>query len=238
MLSKKIKNEIKQNVLKRKDEESCGLLAFYDGHLHVIPCKNTSKNPRTSFTIDNETVQKYFKKYQILGFYHSHVDEDCKHSWIDRAMAETINKVSVVYSIKTNRFSHFEPRGWIAPLEKRPYMIGIFDSFSLFRDFYKKNIQINNNFSYYRYTKPISEISVNNKGILEKVLNKYNFFEIESPEDKSTVLFKKNGIGQDLGIYHQGLILTQLENNFSKYYKINELSDYELIYYGRKVSKD
>lgn len=239
---KKLPQKILKNIIKRckrnKKQESCGLvMQDVNNKIHVIPTTNNSKTPEKSFVIDADEVKMALQFGKFLGYYHSHLDDDENLSMIDKAMAETLQKMSIVYSLKTNKISCYKPEGWLAPLEGRPYAHGIFDSFTLFKDYYRGTIHIENNFSYHRYIKPIREISVNNNEILSKLLKKYNFRQKESLEEGDVIIISKDKQELDLGIYTEGKVLTHLPDELSQKYDMDYFENCNLTFYG-KFSKD
>lgn len=233
-ISKKIKNFIINDCEKRKHEEACGLLYKKNNIINVISCSNDSKTPTKTFIINESTVDEVSKKGQIIGYYHSHIHKnDHGLSWIDKAMSEYTHFFSILYHIHSKRIHIYKPCGWVAPLIGRDYYTGFFDSFSLIKDYYKSTISINNNFTYYRYIKPLWQISVNNNKALSKVVEKYGFFEIEHPKTKCLCILWMDGIIKEFAIYHNNKFLTHLFEEKSKKYTKKELTDkgYTIKYY-------
>lgn len=220
------KNLIIEDCENRPHEEACGILIQQkDGVVEVIPCENKSPTPKKSFIISQETIDKFLiDDGKLISYYHSHIREsENGPSWLDKAVSEQTKLESIVYNIKTKKFFIYSPMGWTAPLLGREYAMGFFDSFSLVKDVYKNDLKIYNNFSYSRYTKPLSEISVNNKGILLRVFQEYGFNLIPKPINKCLCLMTYDGIESECGIYCNDEVLMHKEHGISGYKSLKEV---------------
>lgn len=232
-------NKIKEDCKIRPHEEACGLIVI-NGNIDIISCENKSKFPKKSFYIDEKIVDNISKKHRIIGYYHSHIYDNCdKLSWVDKSLAEVTKKISILYALKCDKIEVYYPNGWVAPLIGRDYVTGLFDSFSLVKDFYKE-LNINNHFSYHRYTTPIHQFSVNNSDIFEKILKKYNFFILEEKKDNCLCMFLINDNIHDFGIYlGENLYLTHFYEEKSKIvHEEDIIKKYKINYYGWESGKN
>lgn len=224
-LSKEFREIIKQDCVLRKHEEACGLIIRNsNGDISVISCPNSSITPKKSFVIEEKIVDEYARKNQIIGYYHSHIHENSNElSWIDKAMSEQTNMICVMYNIHSEDFHIHKPCGWIAPLLKRPYMTGFFDSFTILKDFYKKSIDINNNFYYHRYEKCINVLTSVSLNSLHRVLDKNKFYLIPFLKEKCSVVLNINNLDKEFGIFKNNKIITQFENHLSEEYDMKDI---------------
>lgn len=237
-LSKEFRDVIKQDCVSRKHEEACGLIIKdFNDNINIVPCPNSSTTPKKSFIIEENIVDKYARKNQIIGYYHSHIHKNANElSWIDKAMSEQTNMICVMYDIYSGNFHIHKPCGWTAPLLKRPYMIGFFDSFTIVKDFYKKSIDIKNNFHYHRYTKGINTLTRFSEYALHRVLCKNNFYLIPFLKEKCAVILNIDNLDKEFGVFVGGKIITQFENHFSEEYDMRDI--YDLDYTVRCYSHD
>lgn len=241
-LSSNFRKKIINDCLKRKDEEACGLIIKSPfGNIDIVSCPNSSTTPKKSFSIDEKIIDEYVKKNnQIIGYYHSHIHQNANEfSWIDKAMSEQTNLISVLYDMHSGDFHIYKPCGWVAPLLNRPYMTGFFDSFTLIKDFYKKDIDIKNNFHYNRYIKSINTLTNKNKDILHKTLCKNKFLLVPFAKEKCAVIINKNDLDIEFGIYQNKKIITQFENHFSREYDIKDIHELQYIvrfYWNERIN--
>lgn len=148
-MDKKILNVIKEEAALRYPNEACGVIVKDGKKARAIPCRNVSKEPRTRFLIDPEQHSQIADKAEILSIWHTHVNCYPRPSDIDKAGCELHGIPWHIVSIyKTDAGFEFsepttiEPCGYEAPYLERPYVYGIYDCYSLVRDFYKREFGI------------------------------------------------------------------------------------------------
>lgn len=140
-LDEKLKNEIRKQSFQKPTEEICGLILSIDKQIVLQQCENVSKFPRDHFLISNSEQEKAEKLGSIIGFYHSHINED-DFSSLDKTVAEELNLQAIVYQIPTDKFLHYLPNGYVADYLCRTFIPGIFDCAELVRHYYKKELNI------------------------------------------------------------------------------------------------
>lgn len=140
MLTYEIKHFIKQDAKSKYPLECCGLLVDISGYIYAVPCLNVSKTPEKSFIISNEEIKKYGLD-NIRGFYHSHKDNP-DFSLADIAFSEKLNLKCVLYCCDSDIFKIYEPNGMEIPYVGRPFFIGTLDCFNLFKDYYRRELNI------------------------------------------------------------------------------------------------
>lgn len=164
-ITNEIKEKIKQDVLKDKTKERCGII-LRDGT--VIPCENRATDSDRHFIIARGDLKKAQRRGWIEAVYHSHVpgdyiDDDLSHE--DKVIAERFNIQSIMYSIKNNKFHEYQPTGKPVEYVGRPYIRGILDEIHLIRDYYEKELNIkiedtkNKNIEHFLSTNGFMEVS-------------------------------------------------------------------------------
>lgn len=141
-ITEKIKEKIKEYCLLNTDIESCGLI-LENGT--VIPCINRAIDKNVHFIIAAGDIKKAQKQGWISAVYHSHVSlgyENDELSNEDMVIAEYFNILSVMYSVKSDKFYEYRPSGKPIEYIGRPYIRGVLDEFHLIRDYYKKELNI------------------------------------------------------------------------------------------------
>lgn len=71
--------------------------------------KNLSDYPVLYFKVDPEEYQKYYTNNKIFFVWHSHVIETCRPSPLDYSFSIESELPSLIYSVKNNDFSLFNP---------------------------------------------------------------------------------------------------------------------------------
>lgn len=144
-----IEEAIKQHAEKEYPNECCGLIVGEE----YIPMKNISDSPETSFRINPEKFVEY--NDDIRCVIHSHCDtivdgikyRNCFASKKDQEMQISCDIpygiCHVGFNGKANRIFYFGDSLEIEEYIGRPYIYGVYDCFSLVRDYYKKEFQIN-----------------------------------------------------------------------------------------------
>jgi proteasome lid subunit RPN8/RPN11 len=216
MIDKKIKNFIKQQSIKDFPMESCGFIVKNNKSFICIPCKNISKSPEKTFEISSidflKTKALYNKIYYI---YHSHVNEqDDYFSEEDEKCSENLNIPIILYHLKKDLYKIYSPVEISSNYIGRFYEYKKYDCFTLIKDFYKNEKNINLNVSY--------EENLNDVDIKDKI---YNFHKVNNFEilDKNQglklydILFFSGFGTKHLGLYlGENKILHQPMFGFSK----------------------
>jgi proteasome lid subunit RPN8/RPN11 len=137
------KEFVKMEALKDPSRECCGLILEKESGTVAIPCENVSPNPEAHFIISPLDVMELSKSGKLIGFYHSHVmDEEFKLSKYDRLVSQRLMLDSVIYSVTNDRFIHHKPNKHKPDYINRPFIIGLYDCFTLTQDYYKYELNI------------------------------------------------------------------------------------------------
>lgn len=117
--------------------EACGLIvdnAF-------IPCKNIHSEPTINFAIDAKAYARAEKKSAIQAVFHSHTDFLNSFTPHDIKSCKQCNLPWLLYAVGANSWSYIDPTG-NAPYIGRQWQYGIYDCYSLVRDFYRREFAI------------------------------------------------------------------------------------------------
>lgn len=142
-LSAETKNEIRKHVLACNPCEACGLIV--DGE--YFPCENTVKNeggdPRMDFLIGASEYLAAEKKGAIQAVIHSHVGQRVKSA--SKKDMESQQEMKIPWGISFVNMGlcsdpiFFGDEVPIAPLEGREFIHGIYDCWTLARDYLRLN---------------------------------------------------------------------------------------------------
>lgn len=141
ILTEKIKSSIKEQAMKKMDEEICGLLYLDEEDIVLYPCENIAENPNKFFSISGESYLRCSKLGKIVAVYHSHLNNN-GFSEFDKLNSERHKIHFIIYSTTADDFYYYEPCGYDIPLLSRSYVVGYMDCFSLVKDYYKQKCNI------------------------------------------------------------------------------------------------
>ena len=142
-----LKNEIKNAALAHaKDEfpkESVGLVSIIKGRQRYFPCTNLAETPDEHFVLGPEEYAEIEDKGEIVAVIHSHPKTNHEPSPADRVACEKSGLPWHVVNPNTEKWGYCEPSGFELPYVGREFVHGIVDCYSLCRDFYKKEFDLN-----------------------------------------------------------------------------------------------
>jgi proteasome lid subunit RPN8/RPN11 len=136
----------------RYPEEACGLVIKVGPKSLAIPCTNISDAPTQAFMISTTDWIAASKQGEVIGVWHTHVEIPAVPSDADRASCEATAVPWYIVSVRKSEdgfaFSQptmLQPVGFLMPYLERPYVAGVFDCFSLLRDYFQREygIEIN-----------------------------------------------------------------------------------------------
>jgi len=129
---------------KEDPKESVGVLLNIKGKEKYFPCRNLSMNSNQCFILDPEDYVKADNLGEIIGIVHSHPTTPPEPSEADRVSCEHSNLKWYIVNPKTETWGYCEPCGFKPPLRGRQWVWGLQDCYSLVRDWYKqeKNIEL------------------------------------------------------------------------------------------------
>lgn len=149
MINKNLVKKIQKIGIERFPNEACGFIITKAGKNNLIECRNDALYPETQFLINPDEYLKVSELGEIIGVWHTHTNGNIEPSESDLYGCEATNLPWYLVSItKTEDAVHcsdiisFTPHGYEAPYVGRPYVYGSFDCWTLCKDFYKREFNI------------------------------------------------------------------------------------------------
>ena len=160
-------------------KESVGLLLNIKGKERYFPCRNLAITAHQCFILDPEDYVKADNKGDIIAIIHSHPTTPATASEADKLSCEQSGLPWHIVNPKTKQWGFYEPTGYKAPLIGRPWVWGVTDCWSLVRDWYKedKNIELKD------YERPVTPQEFLEKPLFEYYATGAGFIELK-PDEK------------------------------------------------------
>ena len=167
------------NHAKIEDPKECvGLLLNIRGKEKYFPCRNLSMTAHQCFIIDPEDYVRADNIGEIKAIVHSHPVTPPFPSEADKLGCEQSKLPWHIVNPKTEQWGYYEPCGYKPPLKGRPWVWGVTDCWSLVRDFYKeeKNIELLD------YERPVTPQEFNDVPLFERFAERTGFKELDPNE--------------------------------------------------------
>ena len=160
-------------------KEAVGIVLNIRGKLKYFPCRNLSMTDHQCFILDPEDYVKADNTGEITAIFHSHPIDPPTPSQADKISCEDSNLPWYIVNPRTEQWAYLEPSGYKPPLLGRQWVWGITDCWSLIRDWYKeeKNIELRD------WERPITPQEFNDKPMFEDCAWRTNFRELR-PDEK------------------------------------------------------
>jgi len=136
-------NQAIEHAKEKCPEETCGLIGVFKGKLRYIECKNISDDKLNNFVIDPIDYAYAEDKMEITHIVHSHPDINPKPSQADLVSIEKGVLPWIIVNPRTSQHTITEPSGYSAPMVGREFSFGILDCYSIIKDHYKNELNIN-----------------------------------------------------------------------------------------------
>ena len=163
---------------KEDPKEAVGIVLNIRGKLKYYPCRNLSITNHQCFILDPEDYVKADNLGEITAIFHSHPIDPPTPSQADKISCEDSDLPWYIVNPKTQEWAYLEPTGYKPPLLGRQWVWGITDCWSLVRDWYKeeKNIELRD------WNRPLTPEEFNNNPLFEQCAWRTNFRELRSDE--------------------------------------------------------
>lgn len=159
-------------------KESVGLLINVKGKKRYYPCNNLSMTEHQCFVLDPVDYVKADSIGEIIAVIHSHPTTPPVASQADKISCEDSGLVWHIVNPKTEQWGYLEPSGYKPPLMGRQWVWGLTDCYSLIRDWYKEN----RNIELRDYERPTTLEEFNKKPLFEMNTWRTGFRELRPQE--------------------------------------------------------
>ena len=196
------KEEALLHAKKEDPKESVGVLLNIKGKEKYFPCRNLSMNNNQCFILDPEDYVKADNLGEIIAIVHSHPITPPEPSEADRVSCEHSNLKWYIVNPKTEKWGYCEPCGFKPPLRGRQWVWGLQDCYSLVRDWYKqeKNIELRD------WTRPTTPEEFLLNPMFEQCAWRTGFRELRSDEKLINGVLLFMSIGSP-GLNHVAIFL-------------------------------
>lgn len=149
MIDSKVFKKMKDAASREFPKEACGFLLKCDDQIEVFQSRNDARYPKTEFLINPDEYLRALELGEIVAVWHSHTDGNIHPTEADLAGCEASGLTWFLFNVdkenhdfKFYNLINFSPKGYEAPYVGRPYIFGSFDCWTICRDFYKREFQI------------------------------------------------------------------------------------------------
>jgi len=122
--------------------ESVGLIHVVKGREKYFPCENIADEQDLHFVLNPDDYIEAEEKGEITGVIHSHPTTNHAPSPADLVACEKSGLPWHIVNPNTELWGYCEPSGYELPYVGRPFFYGVIDCYSLIRDFYKREFNI------------------------------------------------------------------------------------------------
>jgi len=148
-LTKELKDQIIEHGREEVPKECCGLIAVVKGRRRYFPCKNIAEGPEEHFIIDPNDYIRTEDKGEIIAVVHSHPSYSPKPSEADLVACESSELPWFIFNPENKEWDYCEPKGFELKYVGREFSHGIVDCYTLWKDFYERELGIKMN-EYFR----------------------------------------------------------------------------------------
>jgi len=141
-LSTNLKEDILAHAKQESPKESCGLIIVKKGRKKYRRCSNIADLPKECFVLAENDYIKAEEEGEIVAVVHSHPFERAIPSDGDKVACEKSQVPWFIINPQTEEWGYCEPSGFELPYVGRKFQFGIIDCYSLVRDYYKKEFNL------------------------------------------------------------------------------------------------
>lgn len=142
-LNDEVRQAIAEAGIREYPKEACGLIVTVGRKQRVFSCRNVAEDPRSNFIVDPLDYSVAADAGEVVAVWHTHPDAASAPSDADRAGCEGSELPWLIVGVSraNGDFSVsepclLEPQGFVMPYLGRPYVDGVFDCYSLVRDWF------------------------------------------------------------------------------------------------------
>ena len=172
------KEEALVHAKDQNPKESCGLLLNIRGKEKYYPCRNLSMTDHQCFILDPEDYVKADNLGSIKAVIHSHPITSPSPSQADLVSCENSGLPWHIVNANSETWGYCEPTGYKVPLIGRQWVWGVTDCWSLVRDWYKEERDI----QLVDYERNITPEEFIKNPLFEKYAKNTGFIELEEGE--------------------------------------------------------
>jgi proteasome lid subunit RPN8/RPN11 len=121
--------------------ESCGVIIQRQGQERYLPCRNLAASD-AHFILHPEDYAAAEERGEVICIVHSHPNLPPLPSEADRVMCEQTGLPWLIVNWPTGAVHTFRPSGYQAPLIGRPFYHGVLDCYTLIRDYYARELNL------------------------------------------------------------------------------------------------
>lgn len=235
-MTPKTLHRLREYSLHKWPNEAVALLSYNkkNGEEEIIFCENVARDKRRYFAIDDNIYIKELLKDNYIIIFHSHCYNKPNYK-LDNFSPDDIEKSEecgwpfLMFNSSTDKWNYYEPESRsIVDLLNRPFVKGVWSCYTLVKDYYKINYNIDLN--YYFSPDDIKEFDLFDKHFQEEGFEEIS---LEKIEKGSLILFK---IGRSKFSNH---IAVYLGDNTFLHHPLNKLSRYEILNhkYIKRINK-
>lgn len=149
VLDNQVLAKIQEAAIQAYPNEACGVITTVGKRGTVIPCTNISSEPTKFFVIDPRDYARAAKQGDIVAIWHSHPEGSSQASGFDISGVEATALNWMIIGIKKQddgfvfeEMKVYSPVGTKTPYTERPYVVGIYDCYTLLRDYYAREFNV------------------------------------------------------------------------------------------------
>lgn len=141
IITNQLLNMIKLHADATLPRECCGFIVESNGQLDYRKCTNTAEDDN-DFVISAEEYASVEDDCKIICVVHSHPNESCEPSMADKVSCEESQLPWLIMSLPSYEYKIIQPEGYQAPYVGRPFTFGVLDCYSIIKDWYKRERDI------------------------------------------------------------------------------------------------
>lgn len=141
ILSDAVKARFVEQAKAEIPREACGLVIIKNGKQVYKPCKNLARGT-DQFALDPEDYANADAEGEIIAVIHSHPNISAKPSQADLVSCEASGLPWFICGLPSEQWEYIEPKGYVAPLVGRQWAHGVLDCYSIIKDWYLQNRNI------------------------------------------------------------------------------------------------